>query len=119
MKKPAFLVISLLITALLTAQQIRVKPGTKITITPGNTLDVAAGNFLLESDDTGDASLLNRGSITFSGGGQAVVERYIGAWTTTTTAGISSPRPLLARTSNLSLFLIRPQLPRIFMPGTK
>jgi len=80
MKHKIFIFLLMVPTICAVAQQMRVEPGTKITITSGNTLDVSAGNLVLKSNNSGDASLLNRGSITFSGEGQAVVERYIGAW---------------------------------------
>ncbi len=66
---------------LIFSQEFLVKPGTKITVTTGITIDVAGGNLLLQSDGTGDASFLQRGNITFSGGGEAKVERFISGWT--------------------------------------
>ncbi len=67
---------------LVPAQETRVWPNTYITVEPGATLDFTGGNLVLRSDASGDASLIDYGSITYSGGGQANVERYLtqGHW---------------------------------------
>ena len=58
--------------SLLSAQGLKVEPGTCIKVETGTTLDISGGGDLfLESDATGDASLIDLGSITYSGGGQA------------------------------------------------
>jgi len=64
------------------AQEIRVWPNTSVTLESGATLDITAGNLVLKSDASGDASLIDYGNITYSGGGEAKVERYLteGNW---------------------------------------
>jgi hypothetical protein len=71
--------------SLLSAQGLKVEPGTSIKVETGTTLNISGGgNLLLESDATGDASVINLGSVTHSGGGQAIVKRYmpgeVSAW---------------------------------------
>lgn len=70
---------------LLPAQGLKVEPGTGIKVETGTTLNISGGgNLFLESDATGDASVINMGNVTFSGGGQAIVKRYmpgeVSAW---------------------------------------
>lgn len=67
---------------LVTAQDTRVWPNTNITVESGASLDILEGNLVLESDASGDASLIDFGSITFSGSGEAQVQRYLaeGHW---------------------------------------
>lgn len=64
------------------AQEVRVWPKASITLEPGASLDISAGNLVLKSDASGDASLIDYGNITYSGGGEAKVERYLteGNW---------------------------------------
>jgi len=64
------------------AQGTRVNPGTGIRVESGTFLDIGNGDLVLESDATGDASLLDYGSVSFSGAGTAHVERYLteGRW---------------------------------------
>jgi hypothetical protein len=64
------------------AQEIRVEPNTCITLDAGTTLDVSGGNLVLASDASGDASLIDFGTVSYSGGGQALVQRYVteGSW---------------------------------------
>jgi hypothetical protein len=59
------------------AQTIKVEPKTSLKIELGTTLDVTDGNLVLESDATGDASLIDLGAVTYSGGGNAEVQRYL------------------------------------------
>jgi len=87
MKIKAVLLITIFVAAgsLLSAQGLKVKPGTCIKVETGITLNISGGgNLLLESDATGDASVINLGSVTHSGGGQAIVKRYmpgaVSAW---------------------------------------
>jgi len=59
-----------------------IQPGTCVKIESGTTLDLTAGDLTLQSASTGDASLIDLGSVTYSGGGQARVQRYLtqGKW---------------------------------------
>lgn len=67
---------------LVSAQEIRVFPNTHITLNAGATLDISAGNLVLLSDASGDASLIDYGNISYSGGGLVHVQRYLteGQW---------------------------------------
>ncbi|MCD4735300.1 MAG: T9SS type A sorting domain-containing protein [Bacteroidales bacterium] len=67
---------------LVSAQETRVEPNTCIKLEAGTTLDISGGDLVLESNATYDASLIDYGDVTFSGGGQAYVQRYLteGAW---------------------------------------
>ena len=84
MKKLKFtLVFSLLlVTCWIYAQELRVEPNTSLTIEAGTTMDISSGNLILESDASGDASLIDNGNVTYSGGGNANVQRYLteGKW---------------------------------------
>ncbi len=69
--------------SLVSAQGLKVESGTCIKVETGTTLDISGGGDLfLESDATGDASLIDLGSVTYTGGGKAKVERYLteGQW---------------------------------------
>ncbi|MCD4698610.1 MAG: T9SS type A sorting domain-containing protein [Bacteroidales bacterium] len=70
------------LVCVVSAQEMRVEPNTNIKVESGTTLDITGGNLVLKSDATGDASLIDYGSVTYSGGGQAKVHRYRtkGAW---------------------------------------
>jgi len=70
------------VSSLLPAQGLKVEPGTCIKVETGTTLDISSGDLFLESDAMGDASLLDPGSVSYTGGGQAKVERYLtnGKW---------------------------------------
>lgn len=83
--KSKFLVLIMLLFAayFVSAQGMRVEPGTCIKVETGTKLDISGGgNLVLKSDATGDASLIDLGSVTYSGGGTAKVERYLdnGKW---------------------------------------
>jgi hypothetical protein len=54
-----------------------VPAGTDITIGTGTTLDIGGPQLLLLDDFTSAPSLLQYGSITFSGGGKAYVQQYL------------------------------------------
>lgn len=71
-----------LVTQLVKAQGIRVGPGACLRVESGTTLDVTGGNLQLDSDGMGDASLIDHGNVTYSGSGQAVIQRYLteGKW---------------------------------------
>ncbi len=65
------------------AQGLKVEPGTCIKVETGTTLDISGGGDLtLKSDDSDDAALIDLGSVNYTGGGEANVERYItnGSW---------------------------------------
>ena len=64
------------------SQALKVGPGTNIKVETGTTLDISGGDLVLESDAAGDASLIDYGSVTYSGGGEAKVQRYLteGKW---------------------------------------
>ncbi len=64
------------------AQETVVNPNAGITVASGATLNISGGDLVLKSDATGDASLIDFGLVTYSGGGQANVQRYLteGRW---------------------------------------
>ena len=76
------LVMSLSMAYFVSAQETRVEPNTCLTVESGTTLDVSGGDLIIESDATGDASLIDLGAVTYTGGGTANVERYLteGKW---------------------------------------
>jgi hypothetical protein len=83
MKNKLFVLMVLMFSIyVVSAQEMRVLPGTCVTVESGTTLDISAGNLVLKSDLTGDASLIDPGSVIYSGGGTAKVERYLtnGKW---------------------------------------
>lgn len=85
MKIKTLLLITMLVAAgsLLSAQGLKVEPGTCLKVESGTTLDISGGGDLtLKSDATGDASLIDLGSVSYNGGGEAKVERYLtqGQW---------------------------------------
>ena len=77
-----FIIILLFPGMRISAQGMIVSPGISIKVEVGTTLDLTGGDLTLESDDTGDASLIDLGGVTYSGGGEANVERYLtqGVW---------------------------------------
>jgi hypothetical protein len=54
-----------------------VSPGVDITVGPGVTLDVGGEKLLLEDDYSHSPSLLQYGTVSFSGGGEAMIEQYL------------------------------------------
>lgn len=85
MKTITVLLITMLVVtgSFLSAQELKVETGTCIKVETGTTLDISGGgNLLLGSDATGDASLIDFGSVSYTGGGEAKVERYLtnGKW---------------------------------------
>ncbi len=58
------------------AQEMRLEHSTCLKIESGSTVDISNGDIVLESDSDGDASVVNFGTISFSGGGQAEIQRY-------------------------------------------
>ncbi len=68
----------LLITNIGFGQGVRVKPGTNVIIDGGTTLKVADGdNLTLEDNLTFSPSLLERGNLAFTGGGNLEVQQYL------------------------------------------
>lgn len=68
----------LLLTSVVFGQGVTVKPGTNIVVDGGTTLKVAGGDDLtLEDDLTFSPSLLERGTVAFSGGGNLEVQQYL------------------------------------------
>ncbi|OQX80653.1 MAG: hypothetical protein B6D64_02945 [Bacteroidetes bacterium 4484_276] len=66
---------------MLSAQEVRVEPGTSIKVDAGTTLDISDGDLVLESDENGDASLIDIGAVSYQNG-EAKVQRYLteGQW---------------------------------------
>jgi hypothetical protein len=63
---------------LVSAQGIKVTPNTCIKVESGTTLDISgSGDLVLESDASPEASLIDYGNVTYTGGGEAKVERYL------------------------------------------
>lgn len=54
-----------------------VQPDIKVTVESGTTLDISGGNLILLDNYSSVPSFLERGSLTFSGGGKAYVEQYL------------------------------------------
>ena len=54
-----------------------VSTGTDVTVETGTTLDIESGNLLLRDDLSSSPSFLEKGSLTFSGGGEAYIEQYL------------------------------------------
>ncbi|MEZ5083993.1 MAG: hypothetical protein R2750_11175 [Bacteroidales bacterium] len=60
------------------AQDMNVKPGTKMTVKSGTQMNFGNGsNMVLEDSPTTAPSFLQEGLVNFSGGGQAHVEQYL------------------------------------------
>lgn len=78
-----FLMMLIAAGSLLSAQGLKVEPGSCIKVETGTALDISGGGDLtLKSDATGDASLIGMGFVSYTGGGEANVERYLtnGQW---------------------------------------
>jgi len=86
MKTKLIILIMLMFSAyLVSAQETRLEANTCIKVESGTTLGISGDNDLvLESDATGDATIIALGSVTFGTGGKAIVQRYmpgaISAW---------------------------------------
>ena len=78
----SFLMVFVLTGFLLSAQGLKIEPGTCIKVETGTTLDMSGGDLYIESDATGDASLIDLGAVSYTGGGEAYVQRYLtnGKW---------------------------------------
>jgi hypothetical protein len=76
------LVVMVFMTTLISAQETVVGPNTAITIEAGATLDFVNSDLILRSDASGDASLIDKGTVMYSGSGETKVERYLseGKW---------------------------------------
>ena len=71
------------------AQDMKVSPGTKMTVKSGTQMNFISGsNLVLEDSPTTAPSFLQEGLVNFSGGGQAHVEQYL---TKDTWNSVSSP----------------------------
>ena len=81
-KTMILLMMFVLSSYLASAQGMKVEPGTSIKVETGTTLKFTSGDLVLESDATGDASLIDLGTVTYSGSGEAKVQRYLtnGTW---------------------------------------
>jgi hypothetical protein len=78
MKNLVLLICILAITELQTfAQILRVQSGTCLKIGTSSTLDLGTANIVLDSDSLSTASLIDLGAVTYSGGGQIQVNRFI------------------------------------------
>jgi hypothetical protein len=76
--KIIYAVLSLLITNIGFGQGVMVKPGTNIIIDGGTSLKVDDGdNLTLEDNLTFSPSLLERGNLSFTGGGNLEVQQYL------------------------------------------
>ena len=72
-----FNILCFTVTSLL-AQGLKVEAGSCIKIEENTTLDISnGGDLYLKSNSTNDASLIDLGSLSYSGGGEAMVERYL------------------------------------------
>ena len=86
MKTKLIILIMLMFSAyLVSAQETRLEANTCIKVELGTTMNISGDNDLvLESDATGDATIIALGSVTFGTGGKAIVQRYmpgaISAW---------------------------------------
>ena len=58
-----YLAILVISTYFVSAQEIRVNPNTCLKLETGSTLDISAGNLIIESNSTGDASLIDFGTV--------------------------------------------------------
>lgn len=71
------IIVSAIALAQLFAQDIQVKPNTSVTIQSTTTMNVSTGNLVLQSDASGDASLIDYGTLSYSGSGETKVQRYL------------------------------------------
>lgn len=80
-KNQLFLVLLLFSAVIVLAQGVRIEPNTNIKIESGTTLKVDNGDLFIDSDASGDASLIDIGSMSYVNG-EAKVQRYLseGSW---------------------------------------
>ncbi len=62
---------------LIIAQEVRVEANTRITIESGTTMDLTTGDLVLESDVSGDVSLIVLGAVEINDNGKTNAERYL------------------------------------------
>ena len=74
-KKITMMVMFVLTVSLVSAQETWVGPTTCIKVEEGTTLDFSGGSLYLMSGGATSASLIDYGSVTYSGGGEANVRR--------------------------------------------
>lgn len=67
----------LLYSLTIAQETVRIEPNTKITIESGTTMDITTGNLVLESDATGDVSLIVLGAVEINNSGKTEAERYL------------------------------------------
>lgn len=85
MKTQLIFIMLILVNTGMFAQGLIMTPNTKMTIESGTHLNLSVDhNLVLQSDATGDASLLQQGTINFAGSGTAIIKRYIEFWSTST-----------------------------------
>jgi len=81
MKKSYFAILSVLFCLLFFTgfgqSGMIVHPGTDVTVGTGTTLDIGGDRLLLQDDHSSAPSFLQKGSLTFSGGGKSFVEQYL------------------------------------------
>lgn len=78
MKRGLMLLIQLLLYCLVSGQGIKIEPGSCLKIETATHLNISnAGSLLIKSDASGDASLIDHGTLSYSGGGNTQVERYL------------------------------------------
>lgn len=80
-KNQLFLILLLFSAGVIQAQGVRIEPNTNIKIESGTTLKVDNGNLYIDSDASGDASIIDMGTISYVNG-EAKVQRYLsqGSW---------------------------------------
>ncbi len=82
-KKLIAFVIVVFSAYIVSAQETRISPNTCIKIEVGTAMNIAGGgDLIIDSDASADASLIDLGSVTYTGGGEAQVKRYLteGKW---------------------------------------
>lgn len=77
MKNQVLIAFMLMFSLGITAQGIKVSPGSCIIIEEGSTVEIITGNLLIQSDANSDASLIDRGTLSITSGEATDVERYI------------------------------------------
>ena len=75
-KNQLFLILLLFSVAIVLAQGVRIEPNSNIKIESGTTLQLDNGNLYIDSDASGDASLIDIGSMSYVNG-EAKVQRYL------------------------------------------
>lgn len=83
MKKNLLSLIIIIVVELPTvAQNVRVQSGTCLKIGPGSTFDLGTADLILDSDSLSTATLIDIGDLTYTGGGEVRVNRFItpGKW---------------------------------------